>query len=103
MLSNISLYWYTDTIASSIRLYREQALAEERGEGPPARVTVPTGIAVYPAEIFRCPRGWAERRFPVAHWYEAARGGHFAAMEQPDLFAKDLRTFRATVERSAAQ
>ena len=44
-----------------------------------------------------CPRAWAERRFPIAHWYEAPRGGHFAAMEQPQLFADDLRTFRAAI------
>ena len=97
MLSNISLYWYTGTIGSSVRLYREQALAEERGDARPERVVVPTGIAVYPGEIFRCPRAWAERRFPIAHWYEAPRGGHFAAMEQPQLFADDLRTFRAAI------
>jgi len=100
MLSNISLYWYTGTIASSIRLYREQALAEERGGARPGRVAAPTGIAVYPAEIFRCPRAWAERRFAIAHWYEAPRGGHFAAMEQPELFANDLREFRAVIRRT---
>lgn len=100
MLSNISLYWYTGTIASSIRLYREQALAEERRDAPPGRVAAPTGIAVYPAEIFRCPRAWAERRFAIAHWYEAPRGGHFAAMEQPELFANDLREFRAVIRRT---
>jgi pimeloyl-ACP methyl ester carboxylesterase len=97
MLTDICLYWYTDTIASSIRLYREQALAEDRGAEKPGRVQVPTGIAVYPAEIFRCPRAWAERRYPIVHWYEAPRGGHFAAMEQPELFAADLRRFNAAL------
>lgn len=97
MLTDISLYWYTDTIASSIRLYREQALAEARGAEKPGRVSIPTGIAVYPAEIFRCPRAWAERRYPIIHWYEAPRGGHFAAMEQPELFAEDLRRFNAAL------
>jgi epoxide hydrolase len=61
-------------------------------------VRVPTGYAVYPAEIFRSPRAWAERRYPLVHWYEAPRGGHFAALEQPDLFAADLRRFRRAVE-----
>jgi len=102
MLTNISLYWHTGTIASSIRLYREQALAETRGDERPGRVAVPTGVAVYPAEIFRCPRAWAERRLPILHWYEAPRGGHFAAMEQPELFANDLRRFRAVVDGAAA-
>jgi microsomal epoxide hydrolase len=94
MLTNISLYWLTQTIGSSIRLYKEHALGEARGGERPARVQVPTGVAVYPAEIFRCPRAWAERRFPLVHWYQAPRGGHFAALEQPDLFAADLRQFR---------
>jgi microsomal epoxide hydrolase len=97
MLTDICLYWYTDTIASSLRLYREQALAEDRGTEKPGRVNVPTGIAVYPAEIFRSRRAWAERRYPIVHWYEAPRGGHFAAMEQPELFAADLRRFNAAL------
>jgi microsomal epoxide hydrolase len=97
MLTNISLYWYTETIASSIRLYREEALAEGRGNEKLGRVTVPTGVAVYPAEIYLCPRAWAERRYPIVHWYEAPRGGHFAAMEQPELFAADLRRFKAAL------
>lgn len=97
MLTNISLYWLTETIASSIRLYKEQALAEARGDERPGRVEIPTGVAVYPKEIFLCPRAWAERRFPLVHWYEAPRGGHFAALEQPELFAADLRRFRRSL------
>jgi microsomal epoxide hydrolase len=97
MLTNISLYWFSGTIASSIRLYKENALAEARGDERPGRVQVPTGVAVYPGEIFRCPRAWAERRFPIVHWHEPACGGHFAAWEQPDLFAADLRQFRRRI------
>lgn len=99
MLTNISLYWYTGTIGSSIRLYKEQALAESSLDAGIGAITVPTGIAVYPAEIFRCPRAWAEHRYPVVHWYEAPRGGHFAALEQPQLFADDMRLFRKVVTR----
>ena len=102
MLTNISLYWFTNTIASSIRLYQEQALAEARRDAKVGRVEVPTGIAVYPAEIFRCPRAWAERRFPIIHWYEAPRGGHFAAMEQPELFAADLRRFNTALRAASS-
>ena len=101
LLSVISLYWHTGTIASSIRLYKEQALAEAGAGRKLDAVTVPTGIAVYPAEIFRCPRAWAERRYPIIHWYEAPRGGHFAALEQPDLFAADLRQFRRVLDQRA--
>ena len=97
MLTNISLYWFTETIASSMRLYKEQALAEALRHERVGRVQVRTGVAVYPGEIFRSPKAWAERRYPLVHWYEAPRGGHFAAMEQPELFAADLRQFRRSL------
>ncbi|MCG2621294.1 epoxide hydrolase [Arthrobacter sp. I2-34] len=93
-LTNLSLYWFTGTIGSSIRLYREQFLAEQRGEGTPGPITVPAGVGIYPAEIVRSPRAWMERRLPVRHWHEAPAGGHFAALEQPRLFIDDLRAFR---------
>jgi len=92
LLTNISLYWFSGTIASSIRLYREQQLALNAGERLP-RVTTPTGLAAYPAELFMAPRAWAEAQLPLVHWYEAPKGGHFAAMEQPALFAADLWQF----------
>jgi len=97
MLTNISLYWYTGTIASSIRLYKEQALAEELRTERSGRVKIPTGVAVYPGEIFRSPKAWAETRYPIVHWYEAPRGGHFAALEQPEIFAADLWQFRGAL------
>ncbi len=94
MLANISLYWFTNTIASASRFYRERALLQARGEPMPPRITVPTGVAMYPFDLTGCPRAWAERALPIVHWYEAPRGGHFAALEQPQLFAEDLREFR---------
>ena len=60
-------------------------------------MTVPTGVARYPKEILRYPRPWVERRYNVTYWADMPRGGHFAAMEQPELFAADLKTFFATV------
>ena len=96
MLANVSLYWFTNTIASASRFYRERALLQAR-EGSPPKVTVPTGVAMYPADLTGCPRAWAERAFPIVHWFEAPRGGHFAALEQPQLFAQDLRSFKAKV------
>jgi pimeloyl-ACP methyl ester carboxylesterase len=99
LLTNISLYWFSNSIASSMRLYKELVLAFGRGEvalsGP---LPAPLGVAVYPHEIFKCPKAWAEARGEVIHWSEPARGGHFAAMEQPQAFAEDLRRFA----RSAA-
>jgi pimeloyl-ACP methyl ester carboxylesterase len=54
---------------------------------------VPTGVAVFPYELFIAPRKWAEASYNLTHWTEMPRGGHFAAMEQPDLLVEDLRTF----------
>lgn len=102
MLANIALYWFTGTIASSIRFYREFHLAQRRGAHMPGRITVPTGIAQYPHDIAGCPRAWAEAMLPIIHWYEAPKGGHFAALEQPDLFAADLRAFAAALWRHEA-
>jgi pimeloyl-ACP methyl ester carboxylesterase len=99
LLANISFYWFTGTIASSSRFYREFHLAQARGDEPLFPVTVPTGIAQYPFDILGSPRAWAERAYPVMHWYEAPRGGHFAALEQPDLFARDLWAFNEKIGR----
>jgi pimeloyl-ACP methyl ester carboxylesterase len=64
---------------------------------PRARIDVPTGVANYPGEITRPPRRWVEHRYRVTHWVDQPRGGHFAAMEVPDLFVDDLRAFFRTV------
>ena len=80
------------TIASGIRLYREFSQSLQRKEGP-GQITVPTGFADYPNEIVRMPRAWCERAYPLIHWNEQPRGGHFAALEQPQLFAEDLWVF----------
>lgn len=95
LLDNISLYWVTGTINSSMRLYHEAL-----GPGktlPSAPVRVPLGHAVYPAEIYACPRRWADACYDVVHWVEMPRGGHFAAMEVPDLFVDDMRSFARTI------
>ena len=97
LLANISLYWFTNTIASASRFYKEFRLAELAGGVQLFPVRVPTGVAQYPFDLSGCPRAWAERLFPIVHWYEAPRGGHFAAMEQPGLFAADLWGFGAVL------
>jgi epoxide hydrolase len=96
LLTNITLYWVTATATSSARLYYEMRQAGQAAV-PAAPITVPTGIAQYPGEITRTPRDWAERRYNITHWAELPRGGHFAAMEVPDLFAADIRQFFSTV------
>jgi pimeloyl-ACP methyl ester carboxylesterase len=92
MLDNIMLYWLPGTAASSARLYWESF---RRFSANP--VTVPVGCSIFPKEIFRPSRRWAERKFPnLIHWNELDKGGHFAAFEQPEIFAGELRAaFRA--------
>ncbi len=96
LITNVMLYWVTQTITSSTRLYWELQHSGA-GQRAPEFVAVPTGIARYPKEPIRFPRAWVERRYNVTHWVDMPRGGHFAAMEQPELFTEDLRSFFRTV------
>jgi pimeloyl-ACP methyl ester carboxylesterase len=97
LLTNVMLYWVTRSFTSSARLYWETMHSGVLRE-PLAPVAVPTGIARYPKEeILRFPRSWVEARYHVTRWVDMPRGGHFAAMEQPELFADDLRAFFSTV------
>ena len=91
MLTNVTLYWLTGTAGSSARLYYETARA--RAWSPTARSTVPTGVAVFPREIAPPIRRFAEQSDTITHWTEFGRGGHFAAMEVPDLLVGDVREF----------
>jgi pimeloyl-ACP methyl ester carboxylesterase len=91
MLTNISVYWLTRTAGSSARLYYEAA--RSRASGPPAPSTAPTGVAVFPEEIAAPVRRLAEQTNNIVHWSEFDRGGHFAAMEEPDLLIGDVREF----------
>jgi pimeloyl-ACP methyl ester carboxylesterase len=89
LLDNVMLYWLPATGASSARLYWE---SYRKWDFSP--ISVPTGCSIFPKEILRPSRRWAERRFSdLRHWNELDRGGHFAAFEQPELFADELRAF----------
>jgi pimeloyl-ACP methyl ester carboxylesterase len=90
LLTNITLYWVTQTATSSARLYYES-----RHAGPPdnRRIEVPTGCAIFPKELTYAPRVWLEPRMNLVHWTEMPRGGHFAALEEPELLVEDVRTF----------
>jgi pimeloyl-ACP methyl ester carboxylesterase len=89
LLTIVTTYWVTQTSASAARLYWENKNSGAKAE----YVAVPTGVARYPKEPLRLPRPWIERAYNVTHWVEMPRGGHFAAMEQPALFAEDVRRF----------
>ncbi|MGW2157993.1 epoxide hydrolase family protein [Nonomuraea sp. NPDC001699] len=96
MLANVSIYWLTATAGSSARFYYEGAaglkMAAEGHRPPP--ITVPVGVAVFPRDIFVPVRRLADRDVPtISHWTEFERGGHFAAMEQPELLVGDVRAF----------
>ena len=96
LLTNITLYWVTGTINSSTRLYFETMQAGRFGQ-PEGKVEVPTAVAVFPKELYRPPRAWAEHRFNITRWTRFESGGHFAAMEEPVALVDDVRAFFRTV------
>jgi epoxide hydrolase len=95
MLDNLMLYWLPRTGASSARLYWESIRQVNDWISGAVRdtVTVPTGCSIFPKELQRPSRRWAEKRFTdIRHWNELDKGGHFAAFEQPELFVSEVRT-----------
>jgi pimeloyl-ACP methyl ester carboxylesterase len=93
ILDNITVYWLTGTGASAAREYWESGRAQARAAGQaPPEVKVPVGFTTFPGEIFRAPRSWVEQGYPsLIYFNEADKGGHFAAWEEPDLFATEIR------------
>lgn len=91
LLTNISIYWFTQTITSSTRIYYENSKTPVAK--PIEYINVPTGAAIFPAEIFITPKAWAEASYDLRHWTVMPEGGHFAALEQPQLYLTDLREF----------
>lgn len=90
LLTNLTVYWATQTIGSSMRLYYETARSTSAAWG---RVEVPTGMAMSGADMFPTPREWAERSYNVTSWTDLPKGGHFLEWEVPDLLAADMRAF----------
>ena len=96
VLDNISLYWLTATGGSSARLYWEsfKQISTWFNEGTEDTISVPTGCSIFPKDIPRPSRRWAARRFTdIRYWNELDRGGHFAALEQPEVFVNEIRSF----------
>ncbi|HTE64289.1 MAG TPA: hypothetical protein VK631_28295, partial [Solirubrobacteraceae bacterium] len=96
LLDNLMLYWLPRTGASSARLYWEsiRQVSENITGSVRDTVDVPTGCSIFPKENQRPSRRWAERRFTdIRYWNELDKGGHFAALEQPELFVDELRSF----------
>ncbi|MDA0768904.1 MAG: multidrug MFS transporter [SAR202 cluster bacterium Casp-Chloro-G4] len=95
LLTNITIYWVTQTISSSVRIYYESQrdpLVLRPGE----KIEVPTAVASFPKDISRPPREWGERVFDLRQWTDMPDGGHFAALERPERLVEDIRShFRA--------
>ena len=92
LLTNVMIYWITQSINSSTRLYYEARHHPWRPD-PTKRIETPTAAAIFPGEILKPPREWAEEAFNIQRWTVMPRGGHFAAMEEPKLLADDIRAF----------
>ncbi|KQY43044.1 epoxide hydrolase family protein [Cellulomonas sp. Root137] len=91
MLTNLTIYWLTGTIGSSMRMYRaNSAIAPEQHA---RRVEVPSGFSLFPGDLVRPPRAWLDRTANVVRVTEPPRGGHFAPIEEPELYAQELRDF----------
>lgn len=89
ILDNITLYWLTNTGASAARLFWERQLLGMSLAGP--TLYLPVAASVFPREVFRAPKSWAQQKYPnLIYWNELEKGGHFAAFEQPEVFAKEL-------------
>jgi pimeloyl-ACP methyl ester carboxylesterase len=88
VLDNITLTWLTNTAISAARLYRENKLPFFL----PMGVAIPIAVSAFPDELYQAPRSWVERAYPnLIHYNKVAKGGHFAAWEQPALFTAELR------------
>ena len=106
ILDDLSLYWFTGTAASSARLYWQSIgeVSEWFNTATHDTVGVPTGCSVFPKEVPRPSRRWAARRFTnIVHWSEPECGGHFAAWEQPELVARDLRITMQAIRSASSR
>jgi len=92
VLDNVTLYWLTNTAISSARLYWDNAHFPSGGFFDPRGIKIPVAVSAFPDEIYQAPQSWAEKAYPkLIHYNRPAKGGHFAAWEQPELFTDELR------------
>jgi len=97
LLTNVMLYWVSGSIGTSIQLYYEAFHDGSMRLAPGERIETPTGFAAFPGELFGSLRPWAERALNITHWSTPPRGGHFAAIEEPELYVEDVRDFFRTL------
>jgi hypothetical protein len=104
ILDNVTLYWLTATGASAARSYWEGAHVPAPPAGEAPQVSIPVGFTAFPDEIFRAPRTWVEQTYPTLTYFnKAARGGHFAAWEEPELFSQELRAAFKSLRQEGSQ
>lgn len=98
LLTNIMIYWATGNITSSLRLYCETHRSPHGRHGINVdQIDVPSGFAIFPVELYHPPRAWMDRNYNVTHWTVMPKGGHFAALEEPELLVEDIRKFFRTL------
>lgn len=90
LLTNLTIYWATQTINSSCRLYYETM---HNWRNPGRRIELPTAMAMFPKDLVPQPREWTQRQYNVQRWTQMPRGGHFPEWEEPELLAQDIRAF----------
>ena len=101
-LTDVTLYWVTGTVGSAMRIYRENRLTGEE-IAPTPRLETPLAYADFPKEVAVPPFRWITRTYNVVQRTEMPKGGHFAALEQPDLLLDDIRKFFAKVDQKQAE
>lgn len=99
LLTNIMIYWVTNTIGSATQIYHENSSSLP----PLGPIGVPTGLAMFPADILLPPKEWAQRNLNITRWTEMPRGGHFTAWEAPEPLAEDIRAFFRPLRQAAQQ
>jgi pimeloyl-ACP methyl ester carboxylesterase len=92
LLTNVTIYWVTQTLRSSAHWYWERRTRPTIGSRP-VRIEVPTGVAMFPKEVMRTPRSAVARKYDLRHWTSMKSGGHFPALEEPEALAADIRAF----------
>lgn len=95
-LTDVTLYWVTGTVGSAMRIYREGRVFDKEPAPPP--MPTPIALAIFPKEVVVAPERWIDPLYNVVQRTEMPKGGHFAALEQPDLLVRDIRRFFATLE-----
>lgn len=99
LLATVTIFWVTETIVSSMRLYYDYASMKPRFGYDGLRVQAPTACAMFPAEMYHPPRSWVEKRYNVQRWTEMSTGGHFPALEEPTLLVDDIRQFFSEIRQ----